>query len=78
MWQRIQKKDQLRAIDRLYKEYSDHEFRDIVLDENDDPEFLAFVERIKIRGPRFSNYSPDTLEKFAQKIYEIKENQSKK
>ena len=74
IWQRIQKKDQMRAKDRLYKEYGDHKFKEIVVDINQEPELYKFVEETKARGPKFSNYSPEILEQFAQRIYELRKN----
>jgi hypothetical protein len=68
------KKDQMRPVDRLYKEYSEHEFKSIEVDETQEPELADFVKRIQQRGPKFSNYSVDQLEHFAQRIYELRKN----
>jgi len=56
----------------LYREYSINEFKDIEINDNDDPEFVAFVTRIRERGPKFSIYTQEQLERFARKIYELR------
>jgi hypothetical protein len=64
-------KDQLKPIDRLYKEYADDKFRGIIVDDAE-PELAKFVQRTKLLGPRFNNYDSDTLEYFATRIYELR------
>jgi len=76
LWNRLAKKDQLKAIDRLYKEYSEHEFKILEIDKIEDPELYEFIEKTKTVGPKFNNYNKDTLERFAEKIYELRKNQS--
>jgi hypothetical protein len=63
-----------RAKDELSKEFSDHGFNDFAVDEKEDPELYQFVETIKNSGPRFNDYAPELLEKFADKIYELRKN----
>jgi hypothetical protein len=73
LWQRLQKKkDQMRPKDRLYKEYSDHEFKNITVDKELEPELYEFVEETKNKGTKFSNYDNDKLEYFARRIYELR------
>lgn len=72
MWKRLKQKDQLRPKDRLYKEYSEHEFKDIEVDPNEDPELYAFVKETQTKGPKFSNYNSEQLEYFARRIYELR------
>jgi hypothetical protein len=62
----------MRPKDRLYKEYSDHEFKSIEVDKDLEPELYAFVEETKIKGPKFSNYETEKLEYFARRIYELR------
>ncbi len=72
----MQRTNQLKAVDRLYKEYSLDRFEGIIVDETTDPELALFVKSVKDRGPRFNNYDKDTLETFAKRIYELRKNQS--
>jgi hypothetical protein len=58
----------------LYREYGIDEFAGIDVTSNTDTEFVNFVNRIKERGPKFSNYTPEQLENFAQKINELRKN----
>jgi hypothetical protein len=62
----------MRPKDRLYKEYSDHEFKNIEVDENLEPELFAFVKETQSKGPKFSNYDHDKLEYFAKRVYELR------
>jgi hypothetical protein len=64
----------MRSSDRLYKEYSEHEFKNIVVDQTQEPELAEFVKRIQEKGPKFSIYSIDQLDHFAQRIYELRKN----
>ena len=64
----------MRSSYRLYKEYSEHEFKNIVVDETQEPELAEFVKRIQEKGPKFSIYSIDQLDYFAQRIYELRKN----
>jgi hypothetical protein len=64
----------MRPVDRLYKEYSEHEFKEIIVDENQEPDLAKFVKRIREKGPKFSIYNNDQLEHFAQRIYELRKN----
>lgn len=68
------KRDQLAPVDRLYREYGIDEFKGIDTANESDQEFVDFVNRIKSRGPKFSIYTPEQLEKFAQKINELRKN----
>jgi hypothetical protein len=72
LWQRLQrKKDELKPIDRLYKEYSRDEFKELET-ANLEPELSDFIEQTKARGPRFNNYNSEKLEYFARRIYELR------
>jgi Txe/YoeB family toxin of Txe-Axe toxin-antitoxin module len=72
LWQRLQrKKDELKPIDRLYKEYSRDEFKGLET-ENLEPELFDFIEQTKERGPRFNNFDSEKLEYFARRIYELR------
>lgn len=72
LWQRLQKKkDELKPIDRLYKEYSRDEFKEID-PEGLETELAEFISQTKTRGPRFNNYDSDKLEYFARRIYELR------
>jgi Txe/YoeB family toxin of Txe-Axe toxin-antitoxin module len=72
LWQRLQrKKDELKPIDRLYKEYSRDEFKGLET-ANLEPELFDFIEQTKARGPRFNNYNSEKLEYFARRIYELR------
>lgn len=73
LWQRIQKKDQLPAKDRLYIEYGKDKFEGIDIDKDAEPELYDFIisSRDKIR---FSNYTQEKLEYFAKRIYELRKN----
>lgn len=64
----------MRAKDRLYKEYSDHNFNEIIVNSETEPELYNFIEETKQRGPKFSNYTSEKLEQFAQRIYELRKN----
>lgn len=74
LWQRLKKPVQLGPKDRLYKEYSDHQFKHIVVDEILEPELFAFVKETQNIGPKFSDYEYDNLEYFARRIYELRKN----
>jgi pentose-5-phosphate-3-epimerase len=64
----------MRPVDRLYKEYSEHEFKNITVNAEDEPELFEFVERIRKHGPKFSIYNSEKLEHFASRIYELRKN----
>lgn len=64
----------MRPMDRLYKEYSEHEFKNIKVNVDEEPELFEFVERIRNKGPKFSIYSSEKLEYFASRIYELRKN----
>jgi hypothetical protein len=76
LWSRLSHNDQLKAIDRLYKEYSDNRFEGLVVDKIAEKDLYNFIEETKFYGPRFNNYGKDKLEHFAERIYELRKNQS--
>jgi hypothetical protein len=71
IWSRIQG---LKPIDQLYKEYSDHEFNDFVVDHTTEPELYDFVQQTKEHGPQFSDYSPEKIAYFEERIHELRKN----
>ena len=64
----------MNPIDQLYKEYSDHNFEDFVVNNNIEPELYAFVQETKKHGPRFSDYSPEKIAYFEERIHELRKN----
>ena len=68
------KRDQLAPVDQLYREYGIDAFKGLNVDTETDKDFIAFVSRIRDKGPKFSIYTPEQLEKFAQKINELRKN----
>lgn len=60
--------------DQLYVEYSKDQFAGIVVDKEAEPELYNFVEDCKANGARFYGYDEDTIEHFAQRIYELRKN----
>jgi hypothetical protein len=49
---------------------------DLEIDSTTDPELFEFVEETKLRGPKFANYSPEKIEYFVSRIYELRKNNS--
>ena len=74
LWQKIQKIKGLKAIDQLYKQYSFDRFEGLDLSLEKDQDFINFVTEVQTKGPRFSNYSPEKLETYSNKIYELRKN----
>jgi hypothetical protein len=56
--------------------YSAKVFDTLEVDADTDPELARFVEETKTKGPKFSNYTIDKMEKFVSRIYELRENNS--
>lgn len=54
----------------LYKEQRN--FSTFQVNEEVEPELYAFIQNNKVKA-RFSNYTPENLEKFARRIYELRE-----
>lgn len=75
LWAKINK-SKIRPTDELYKLYGNKIFDTLQVDKSTDPELYKFVEKIKTKGPKFSNYSKEKLEQFVNKIYELRENNS--
>lgn len=73
IWSRIQRTGG-KAKDELSIEYSKHEFNDIEVDPETDPELYKFVEHVKASGPRFNDYAPEQLDLFLDRIYELRKN----
>jgi hypothetical protein len=62
------------ALDQLYKEYSDHQFEDFIVDKQTEPELAAFVEQTKTMGPHFSDYPIEKIAYFEERIHELRKN----
>jgi hypothetical protein len=60
----------------MYKLYGAKVFDTLEVDTDTDPELARFVEETKTKGPKFSNYTTNKLEKFVSRIYELRENNS--
>jgi hypothetical protein len=60
----------------LYIEYAADKFEGLVVDQDLDNEFYNFIEDIKTNGPRFYGYTPEQLENFVSRIYELRKNNS--
>ena len=54
--------------------YDSGAFADIKVDESTDPALAKFVLETLNKGPKFSNYKPETLELFLNRIYELRKN----
>lgn len=65
-----------RARDELYKLYSAKVFDTLEVDPETDKALAAFVEETKTKGPKFSNYTSETIENFVSRIYELRKNNS--
>lgn len=72
IWSKIQQRLGLRAKDELYRLHGDGVFN--TLAQSGDTEFDEFVNEVTANGPRFSNYTPEKLEYFVSRIYELREN----
>lgn len=66
----------LKAKDELYRLYSEHQFKDLIIDPETDPALYKFVNDTIEKGPKFSNYSPEQVEHFVSRIYELRKNNS--
>lgn len=75
LWSRINA-SRLRPKDELYKIYDVDRFQDLIIDKFTDPSLYEFVEETKARGPKFANYSSERLQEFADRIYELRKNNS--
>ena len=60
----------------MYKDYSDHQFDDFVVNDDTEPELYAFVQETKKHGPRFSDYPIEKIIKFEERIHELRKNNS--
>lgn len=60
----------------MYRLYDVDRFNDLIIDKFTDPTLYEFVEETKARGPKFANYSPERLQEFANRIYELRKNNS--
>jgi len=76
LWSRVVERTGARARDQLYRLYSAKIFETLVVDPTTDSELFDFVEETKTRGPRFSNYSAETVETFVSRIYELRKDNS--
>jgi len=74
LWSQVNSRLGIRPVDQLYKEYSDHEFTDFVVNSSTDPDLYAFVEETKKHGPRFSDYPEEKIAYFEERIHELRKN----
>lgn len=74
MWSKVNSKTDFKLKDQLYVEYSFDEFKGLTVDENAEPELYSFINDIQTNGPRFYSYTPEQLEHFASRIYELRKN----
>jgi hypothetical protein len=58
----------------LYVEYSFDKFQGLTVDENTESELYTFITDIQNNGPKFYSYTPEQLEYFASRIYELRKN----
>ena len=66
----------INPIDQLYKDYSDHQFEDFIVNNNTEPDLYAFVEQTKRNGPQFNDYSLEKLAYYEERIHELRKNNS--
>ena len=74
MWSKVNSKTDFKLKDQLYVEYSFDGFNGLTVNENTEPELYTFVNDIRNNGPRFYSYTPEQLEHFASRIYELRKN----
>jgi hypothetical protein len=51
-------------------------FDTLEVDATTDPKLFEFVEETKTKGPKFSNYTTETIETFVSRIYELRKDNS--
>jgi hypothetical protein len=73
IWSRISRSG-VRAKDELYRLHSANAFNELEFNREAEPELAKFIDDTNIRGPKFSNYSPEKIEQFVTKIYELRKN----
>jgi len=56
--------------------YSNKVFDTLEVDATTDPKLFEFVEETRTKGPRFSNYTTETVETFVSRIYELRKDNS--
>jgi hypothetical protein len=61
-------------MDRLYLEYNRDRYADVPVDPATDPELVNFIESINSGVKKFNDYPVDELEYFAERIYELRKN----
>ena len=76
IWSKVNSQLNLKSRDQLYIEYSADKFEGLAVDQDLDNEFYNFIEDIKNNGPRFYGYTPEQLENFVSRIYELRKNNS--
>jgi hypothetical protein len=65
-----------RPVDRLYKEWNEHQFKDFIVDKESNPKLHNFVEYIKKRGTSFADFSEEDIKLFEEQLYELRKNNS--
>jgi hypothetical protein len=64
----------IKPREQLYIEYSKDQFEGLQVDKNNEPELFEFIEDIKLNGPRFYGYTEEQIQKFEERIYELRSN----
>jgi len=75
IWARIQDRvvdPDVKTREQLYIEYSKDQFKGLEVNKDLEPELYNFVEDIKQNGARFYGYTPEQIEHFAKRIYELR------
>ena len=52
--------------------YGINKFKDLVVNSETDPALAKFVDETVTQGPKFNNYTTETLNKFVDRIYELR------
>ena len=80
MWKRIlekkEYKDIFKPIDRLYVEFDKDKFEGIKVNDNLETELASFINDIRSGSRKFNDYTPDEIQYFASRIYELRKNNS--
>jgi len=78
-WQRLKNTrhtDPFKTIDRLYIEYNKDHYADVVFDTAQEPELAKFINDINSGAKKFNDYPTEELDYFAEKIYELRKDNS--
>ena len=58
----------------MYKWHSENSFKEFEVNAQSDLDLYNFVQDIIKNGPIFGNYPEEKLEKFEEKLYELRKN----